>query len=32
MRHFVYYISFLNYGFGIIFGSNKILNFPRFGK
>jgi len=32
MRHFVYYFSFINFGFEIILGSNKILNFSRFGK
>jgi len=30
MRHFGYYFSFINFGFGILFGSNKVLNFPCF--
>jgi len=27
---FYYYFSFVNYGLGIIFAINKVLNFSRF--
>jgi len=32
MRQSGYHVSFINSGFGIIFGSNEVLNFPHFGK